>query len=488
MRSPRFEPPRDAIPRFALAVLAAVACAGRSACFAQVTAEAPRAASPAVDPGALSTAIESLARRIAPAVVQVQVKGYAPVLGGEEGGLLARRSGAGSGVILDPAGYIVTNAHVIEGARSIQVELPAERRSPAGTSILKSRGRVLGAQLVGVDRETDLAVLKVDASGLPALRLGDSEALAPGQLVFAFGSPFGLEGSVTMGVVSSVARQVQPDHPMIYVQTDAAINPGNSGGPLADAAGLVVGINTFIFTQSGGSEGVGFAVPSNIVKNVYEQLRASGHVRRGMIGVNAQTITSALAAGLRLPRDWGVVLADVAPGGPADEAGLRIGDVVVTLDGKPMENGRQLDVNLYRRKIGDRVKLEVLRGGQGHAFTVRVVERTNDPERFIELVSPERNLVAKLGVLGLDLDAGIAQSIAPPPRRTTGVIVAASSTSSLHREEVFIPGDVIYAVNGAAVNDLAGLRRAVEPLKIGDAVVAQVERRGVLQYVAFEVE
>jgi predicted metalloprotease with PDZ domain len=160
-----------------------------------------------------------------------------------------------------------------------------------------------------------------------------------------------------------------------------------------------------------------------------------------MIGVNAQTITSALAAGLRLPRDWGVVLADVVPGGPADEAGLRIGDVVVTLDGKPMENGRQLDVNLYRRKIGDRVKLEVLRGSQSHAFTVRVVERTNDPERFIELVSPERNLVAKLGVLGLDLDAGIAQSIVPPPRRTTGVIVAASSTSSLHREEVFIPGE-----------------------------------------------
>src|SRR5262245_8045792 len=181
MRSPRFEPPRTVPSRMSTLVLVlAAACTGPSACIAQATAESPPAASSAVDPGALSKAIESLARRIAPAVVQVQVKGYAPVLGGEEGGLLARRSGAGSGVILDPAGYIVTNAHVIEGARSIQVELAAERRTPAGTSILKTRGRVLGAQLVGVDRETDLAVLKVEAAGLPALQLGDSESLAPG--------------------------------------------------------------------------------------------------------------------------------------------------------------------------------------------------------------------------------------------------------------------------------------------------------------------
>jgi serine protease Do len=477
--------------RAALAMLwVAAGIALPASCTAQATATAPeqRAPAAAVDVRSLSRAIESLSERVAAAVVQIQVKGYAPVQGGEEGGLLARRSGAGSGVILDPTGYIVTNAHVVLGFRSIQIQLVPERRAPGGTSILKPRGRILGAQLVGIDRETDLAVLKVDAIDLPALRLGDSDALAPGQLVFAYGSPFGLEGSVTMGVVSAVARQVQPDQPMIYIQTDAAINPGNSGGPLVNADGEVVGINTFIFTQSGGSEGVGFAAPSNIVQNVYEQLRKTGHVRRGIIGVNAQTITPALAAGLHLERDWGVVLADVVPGGPAAASGLRVGDVVLSLDGKTMENGRQLDVNLYRHKIGDRVRIEVLRQSRTVTVEVDVVERNNDPERFIDLVSPERNLVPRLGILGLDLDANLAQMMSPPLRQSEGVIVAASTSSSLHAEETFSPGDVIYAVNGAKVRNLAELRRQVEPLRTGDPIVAQVERRGMLHYVAFEID
>ena len=457
--------------------------------WAQATATeqaSPPSATP--DPRALSAAIETLAQRIAPAVVQVQVRGYVPVEGGEEGGLLARRSGAGSGVILDPSGYIVTNAHVVVGARAIQVQMAAENGEPKGSSILKPRGKTLGAQLVGLDPETDLAVLKVEATGLPTLQLGNSDELARGQLVFAFGSPFGLEGSVTMGVVSAVARQVQPDHPMIYIQTDAAINPGNSGGPLVDAAGQVIGINTFIYTQSGGSEGVGFAAPSNIVATVYEQLRTAGQVRRGILGVNAQTVTPALAAGLRLPRDWGVILADVTPGGPAAEAGLRIGDIVLSLDGKSMENARQLDVNVYGRRIGEQVRLEVLRGDKTLSFPVKVVERRDDPGRFTNLVSPDRNLVPKIGILGLDLDSKLVHSMTPHPRGTEGVVVAVSTSSSLHSEEHFHPGDVIYSVNGTPVKDLASLRQQVEPLRVGDAVVAHVERHGHLLYVAFEVE
>jgi serine protease Do len=306
----------------------------------------------------LSDDLQALADRVRPSIVQVLVTGYAPA--GEGGALLSTQRGGGSGVILHADGYVVTNAHVIAGARHIEVVVPPPAGPPGGgRSVLKASGRVFGAQVVGIDRETDLAVLLLPEKGLPALSLGDSEAVRPGQLVVAFGSPLGLEGSLSLGVVSAVARQLKPESPMIYLQTDASINPGNSGGPLLDTEGRVVGINTLILSQSGGSEGIGFAAPSNIVRNVFEQIRQGGHVQRGEIGARAQTITAELAAGLGLPRPWGVVIADVAPGGPAAEAGLRIGDLVLSMDGKPMENARQFDVNLYRRSVGVSVPLEV---------------------------------------------------------------------------------------------------------------------------------
>ena len=186
--------------------------------------------------------------------------------------------------------------------------------------------------------------------------------LKPGQIVMAFGSPLGLNASVTMGVVSAVARQLEPEDPMIYVQTDAPINPGNSGGPLVDADGRVVGINTLIYSQSGGHEGIGFAAPSNIVRNVFDQIRKTGRVRRGEIGVITQTITPLIAEGLGLSQDWGVVDSDVDPNGPGGRAGLQAGDIVLALDGKPMENGRQFQVNFYTRGVGAPVTLEILRG------------------------------------------------------------------------------------------------------------------------------
>ena len=212
--------------------------------------------------------------------------------------MLGRQRSGGSGVIVDPSGYVLTNAHVIAGARRVQVMLATRVEPlPGQASILKPQPKLWEAEIIGVDSETDLAVLKIDQSDLPFLLLGDSDTLRPGQLVFALGSPLGLENSVTMGIVSSVARQLERDHPMIYIQTDTAINPGNSGGPLVNADGHVVGINTLIFSQSGGNEGIGFAAPSNIARAVFEQIRDHGHVRRGEIGVQAQTITSGLAAG-----------------------------------------------------------------------------------------------------------------------------------------------------------------------------------------------
>jgi len=300
---------------------------------------------------------------------------------------------------------------------------------------------------VGIDRDSDLAVLKIDQTGLPYLRLGDSDTLRQGQIVMAFGNPLGLENSVSMGVVSSVARQIKPDDTMIYIQTDAPINPGNSGGPLVDADGRVVGINTFILSQSGGSEGLGFAIPSNIVKNSYTQIKAEGHVHRSEIGVFAQSITPPLATGLRLSQDWGVLLSDVTPDGPADQAGLKIGDIVVSLNGKLMTNARQLDVNLYRYSVGQKVNLEVLRGGSKLTYAVPVTQREDDPQRFADMVDPTKNVVPKLGILGIAIDRKVAELL-PELRNSYGVVVAARGGDTPYTGDSLQLGDVIYSVNG----------------------------------------
>ncbi len=467
-----------------------------SLCVLCVAGVAPVAAQARV-PGALgelSAALEALARRVGPAVVQVFATAYRPAEGEVEtgGALLATERTSGSGVILDPDGYVVTNAHVVEAAIRVQVELPLESggraADPAGRSVLKRRGRLLGAQVVAVDRETDLAILKIDARSLPALPLGDSEAIRPGQLVMAYGSPMGLNASVTLGVISAVARQLEPDDPMIYIQTDAPINPGNSGGPLVDMDGRVIGINTLIYSQGGGSEGIGFAAPSNIVRAVFEQVRKTGRVRRGEIGVKPQTITPLLASGLGLPRDWGVVLGDVDPDGAGARAGLEVGDLVLALDGKEMENGRQLQVNLYIKRIGEQVALEVLRGDRRLTYKVRVTERPDDPDRLAELVTPGEHLVPRLGVLGLNLDDRVA-TLLGDLRKPAGVVVAATSFDSPAAQQGgFLAGDVIYSVNRRPVSSLADLRREVAALKSGDAVVLQVERNGELRYVAFTID
>jgi serine protease Do len=310
--------------------------------------------------------------------------------------------------------------------------------------------------------------------------------LRQGQLVMAFGSPLGLENSASLGVVSAVARQLKPDEPMIYVQTDASINPGNSGGPLVDAEGRMVGLNTMILSQSGGNEGIGFAAPSHIVRSVYEQLRKSGRVRRGVIGVRAQTITPSLAAGLGLVFDRGVVLSDVTPAGPAEAAGLRPGDILLALDGKPMANARQFDVNLYRRVPGDRVTLSVRRGTQTLDLTVSVVARPEDTDRFLSMVTPEKNLIPRLGVLALELDDELRRA-AGPLRGREGVLVAARSGGSDETDELK-PGDVVYAVNGVSVLGLAELRSAVGRPAPGQPLVLHVERASRLIYVVVEAE
>jgi serine protease Do len=469
---------RRSIPGFLL--LAALPFA--SAATAQRAADRP-----AMDAAAVSSALESASRTVAPAVVQIFATSYAPgdAVHGEDADLVSTQRASGSGVIVDPEGYIVTNAHVVQGAHRLRVEL----HTPASSaSILASRSRVVGGRVIGVDLETDLAVIRVDERGLPHLSFGDSDELSVGQLVLAFGSPLGLQNSVSLGIVSAVARQLEPESPMIYVQTDAAINPGSSGGPLVDVRGRVVGINTGIASRTGGHEGVGFAAPSNIVRTVFEQIKARGRVRRGDIGVRAQTITPVLAQGLGLPRERGVVLADVLPGSPAARAGLQQGDLVLALDGKPMDNGRQLQVNLYRRFVGDVVSLAIMRGGESRAVAVTIEERPDPFAGSGVAPDPRQNVVPRLGILGITLDRRIAEMV-PVLRVTSGVVVASTTPGALDgRAGGLAAGDVIYAVNGTRVQELSELRARVGDLKPGDPVVLQIERRGELMYVAFTAE
>jgi serine protease Do len=289
-----------------------------------------------------------------------------------------------------------------------------------------------------------------------------------------------------MGVISAVGRQLRDEDRMIYIQTDTPINPGNSGGPLVSADGLVVGINTLILSQSGGSEGVGFAAPGSIVRFVYDQIRTNRRVRRGEIGVFAQTITPAVASGLRLSREWGVVLGDVYPNSPAAKAGLRINDVILSLDGKPMENGRQFDVNVYRKPIGGTVNLEVGRGLQRIAVKVPVVERRDEADRFRDLVTPEENLVPRLGILGLDLTPELARSM-PGVRSPHGVIVAIVAMDAAESAGLK-SGDVIHGVNGDVVRTLSDLRVALGEIPADSTAVLQVGRRGRLRFVAATLE
>ena len=437
----------------------------------------------------LSRAFEDIAARVAPAVVQIFTLAVGPIRAAERVGPLAfgYSSRVGSGVVLSPDGYIITNYHVVEGARELEILL-AEPAVPGvpGHSIVKPAGKRVKGRIVGIDRETDLAVIKIEEEGLPYLELGDSDDLRAGQVVLAFGSPLGLESSVTMGVLSAIGRQLTPDGIMVYIQTDAPINPGNSGGPLVDAAGRVIGINTLIASATGLNSGIGFAVPSNIVQTVFVQLRDNGQVRRGIIGAEVQTITPLLARGLRLTKDWGVVVSDVLPRSPAARAGLLVGDIIASIAGKPMENARQFNVNIYRRTVGEAVTLDIRRGLDKH-FTLRipVVEREDDPRRFADFVDPQRGLVPSLGVIVVDIDEQVARRI-PWLRRPGGVVVAAVPQNALAVDTGLEPGDVIYEVNAISIASIDRLKAVMATVHAGEPVVLHVDRRGRFRYLAFE--
>jgi serine protease Do len=289
-----------------------------------------------------------------------------------------------------------------------------------------------------------------------------------------------------MGVVSAVARQPDADHPMVYIQTDAPINHGNSGGPLVNANGELVGINTFILSDSGGSVGLGFAIPSTIVSVTAQQLRRFGHLHQGEIGTNLQTITADLARGLGLEQDWGVIVSDLQPGGPAESAGVAVKDIIVSIDDKPIDSLPLIAFNLYTRQAGDRLRVGVLRGHQHLTVDIVVVERPEPLDGILDLLDPDESLVPQLGVLGVSIDETMAAI--GSLRVASGVMVAAHAEDRHAAAVSLSAGDVIHSINGDPVSNLGELRSRLDALKSHSSVVLQIERDGLLSFVSFELE
>jgi serine protease Do len=435
----------------------------------------------------LNNALEGLAAKVSPAVVQILVTGYGPLH--EENrtqtAVIVRQQAVGSGVIVDPNGYIMTNAHVVEGAQRIRVALPL----PSDSGQLEPIGKrhVLEAKLIGVHKDTDLALLKIDQTNLPTLALLTQERPHVGQLVCAIGSPEGLQNSVTMGVISAVARQPDPSKPMTYIQTDAPINPGNSGGPLVDMNGTVVGINTFILSSGGGSEGLGFAIPARIVEFVYQSLRKYGHVHRVEIGAAAQEITPDMADGLHLAKHWGVIISDVTPDGPAASAGLKIQDIVLTADGRRIDTLPALSSALYLHRLDQVLKLEILRGEDRQTLYIPAIEHRDTMDQLFDAADPEKSLLSRLGILGADLTPDLLAKIGDL-RIQSGVLVLGRAADLITPDTGLETGDLIHSLNTTPITSMDGLRAAVHALKAGDPVVLQVERGDGLTYLSFEMD
>jgi len=437
----------------------------------------------------MNDSIDTLTRKVWPSVVQILVTSYGvreEPGRGVSGVVFGRQRSVGSGFVVDPEGYIMTNAHVVAGAQRVQIAMPADNADGTLATALSARTSLVPARIVGITSELDLALLKVDGLKLPALPLATYTQVRQGETVFAFGSPLGMRNSLTHGLVSAVARQVDPDSPLIYVQTDAPINPGNSGGPLVNIRGEVVGVNTFIVSQSGGNEGLGFAIPSATVRTVFRQLKQHGQLRKQEIGMSLQTITPILASSLKLSKDFGVIVSDVWPGGPAEAAGLKEGDILVSVDGQPADNLPTVAYNFRLRDSTEKVQLVVQRGTEQKALSVAPVEQRSDFDAVSATADPERSLVPELGILGVEIDARITAS-ATGLRSGYGIIVAARAAGA-NSEVPLQPNDVIRSVNDRKITTLNGLREAMRSLVPGSAVTLQIQREARLMYVSFTME
>jgi len=443
-------------------------------------------------PESLSQAFSAVAKTIGPSVVHIniveevkrqQMPSFGFGFGGERGGSVPQRA-SGSGVIVNSNGFILTNNHVVGKASSIEVKL--------------ADGRRLKGTVVGTDPQTDLAVVKVDASDLPAATLGDSEKLEQGDWVVAVGSPFGLEQTITAGIVSATGRRLPNSNYDAFIQTDASINPGNSGGPLVNLRGEVVGINTLIYSESGGNQGIGFSIPSNMVRKVYEQLSSGNHkVVRGYFGVNVQDLTVALAQSLGVPDNTkGAAIVDISgASSPAAAAGLKAGDVVTAIDGKAVASAQDLTNAVADIAPGTSVRVDYLRDGKAASASVTVAERPanaglqpeqGNDEGDEQGANPEEQAPSqqKLGVSARDVTPQIAEEL--KLKIASGAVIMDVDPSGAAAEAGLQRGDVIHRLGRSTVNTFADLASAVKGLS-GEEVVVQVERGGRLAFVTLRL-
>jgi serine protease Do len=425
-----------------------------------------------------------LAEKLTPAVVNVRTTGDArrprlqvpepfrrffpqPPEQGEQ------RRGVGSGFIVEADGYIVTNHHVVDGAKTVEVTLVD--------------GRSFTARVVGSDAETDLALLKIEATGLPAIPLGSSAALRVAEPVMAIGNPFGLDHTVTVGIISATGRYIGAGRFDDFLQTDAAINPGNSGGPLINTRGEAVGINSAIASRSGGFQGVGFAIPVDLAKPILQQLRAGGKVVRGWLGVSIQPLNAELAKSFGLAGTQGALVASVTEDSPAARAGVKPGDVIVGYDGKPVDSPRMLPALVANTPVGRTVPLVVMRDGQRQTLTVTVGNLADSQEARVAAAesTEETRAAERLGVQVQELTPEIAKRLGVKAER--GVVVTEVKPDSPAAKAGLAPGDVIREVNRRPVQGLADLEQAMGRSGGPAQVLLRLEREGTQRYVVVAV-
>ena len=365
------------------------------------------------------------------------------------------QQGVGSGFVISADGYILTNNHVIDDATQIKVKL--------------ADGKEYDAKVVGRDPKTDLALLKAEGvSGLHALQLGDSDSLRVGNWVVAVGSPFGLEQTVTAGIVSAKGRVIGSGPYDNFIQTDASINPGNSGGPLLNMAGEVVGINTAIFSQSGGNVGIGFAIPVNMAKEIAPQLKEKGHVTRGWLGVGIQKVTPELAKSFGLKDEKGALVSQVVKGGPADKAGIETGDVIVAFDGKEILDANELPRMVASVPVGNTVPVKALRAGKAMDREVKIAEM-EEKEQVASATTRK-----PLGMSVQNITPEIAKGLGL--KSETGVLVARVTPGSPAAKADIRSGDVIQQVNKNPVRDVEDFRQKIETAKDQETILLLIQR------------
>ncbi|MFZ2508370.1 MAG: DegQ family serine endoprotease [Steroidobacteraceae bacterium] len=361
--------------------------------------------------------------------------------------------GEGSGFLISADGYILTNAHVVDRAREVTVRMTDRRE--------------YRAKVIGVDARTDVAVLKIDAVGLPFVRIGSPAALKAGQWVVAIGSPFGFDNSVTAGIISATARSLPGDAYTPFIQTDVAVNPGNSGGPLFNLQGDVVGINSQIYSRTGGYQGVSFAIPIDVAMHVRNQLVATGRVERGRIGVTIQDVNQALADSFRLPRPSGALISQVEAGGPADKAGLKAGDVILSVDGRAIERSGELPAVIAAIKPGNEATLDVWRNRAKRKIRVKLGELEDDPAVALRQPAADSD-TGKLGLAVRPLSASERRQLHTEGRLLVEETAGPSAQAGVE------PGDVLLAVNGVPVTSIGDFREAVT--QSGETVALLVQR------------